>query len=851
MVTGLLAVPLVLMAPEEQASQEPGGPVFDLQKKVNDRFRPRIHITSVIIEDRERDILRQEPLWELYLNEEALRRSELGPLLYNGYDPDNERQIFGVFTIADAVQGVLRLDPSVRATLETATDGQVKQAIHRILESPTGEPMRDFLSKDASFELRLVDGREIKYWRAEALSAFVASDNQKLGGGPLTISPAGDEVTLGKERFNRRVQEILRGDQSSFRLWGIAIDINLESEEQGRTAVPFIAATVVLVLAVVGLTLRSVRVVGLTFLALIMLLVWLRGGSNLLGLKSSLTLDLIVPIAMISLGVDFVIHAVARYQEERRRVHQPSLALVSGFAGVLGALTLAMLSDGVAFLANATSGIETVIGFGIAAGVAVFASYIIMGMFLPLVIMRLDQRRERIATAAGDASSNPGAPAGSRPNPSSRYGLLARDIVRGLVVLFARHRWAVLPAVALLTVAATYLAFQLEPEMDVKEFFDADSDFVVSLDKLDQHTIPALSGEPAVLYIEGDLTALEPLAGIQALLDRLGDNEAVGQTEDGEVSLYLRTVLTLLSRITTNEYASSRVLAGTGVAITDADGDRIPDTPAQVRAAYDYMVAAGIPLDADTLVYDSDQVRETLFHNPATDQDQGTIIVLGILGTRQQARVGVAREALERDLAPLRELPTVSFAGLTGSPFTRESMLQATTRAMSTSLPLAVVACFVILVIWMRSFAFALVTIIPVGLVVSWLYAFMYLAGFHLNFVTATVAAVSIGVGIDYSIHMTQRFREEWRRDPDPVAALRAAAGGTGVALAGSAASSVAGFAVMSFAPMPMFSTYGIITATMILMAAGAALLVLPSLLLVVGRRKTSTGRLRPGRCQP
>lgn len=851
MVTGLLAVPLVLMAPEEQASQEPGGPVFDLQKKVNDRFRPRIHITSVIVEDRERDILRQEPLWELYLNEEALRRSELGPLLYNGYDPDNERQIFGVFTIADAVQGVLRLDPSVRATLETATDGQVKQAIHRILESPTGEPMRDSLSKDASFELRLVDGREIKYWRAEALSAFVASDNQKLGGGPLTISPAGDEVTLGKERFNRRVQEILRGDQSSFRLWGIAIDINLESEEQGRTAVPFIAATVVLVLAVVGLTLRSVRVVGLTFLALIMLLVWLRGGSNLLGLKSSLTLDLIVPIAMISLGVDFVIHAVARYQEERRRVHQPSLALVSGFAGVLGALTLAMLSDGVAFLANATSGIETVIGFGIAAGVAVFASYIIMGMFLPLVIMRLDQRRERIATAAGDASSNPGAPAGSRPNPSSRYGLLARDIVRGLVVLFARHRWAVLPAVALLTVAATYLAFQLEPEMDVKEFFDADSDFVVSLDKLDQHTIPALSGEPAVLYIEGDLTALEPLAGIQALLDRLGDNEAVGQTEDGEVSLYLRTVLTLLSRITTNEYASSRVLAGTGVAITDADGDRIPDTPAQVRAAYDYMVAAGVPLDADTLVYDSDQVRETLFHNPATNQDQGTIIVLGILGTRQQARVGVAREALERDLAPLRELPTVSFAGLTGSPFTRESMLQATTRAMSTSLPLAVVACFVILVIWMRSFAFALVTIIPVGLVVSWLYAFMYLAGFHLNFVTATVAAVSIGVGIDYSIHMTQRFREEWRRDPDPVAALRAAAGGTGVALAGSAASSVAGFAVMSFAPMPMFSTYGIITATMILMAAGAALLVLPSLLLVVGRRKTSTGRLRPGRCQP
>ena len=57
----------------------------------------------------------------------------------------------------------------------------------------------------------------------------------------------------------------------------------------------------------------------------------------------------------------------------------------------------------------------------------------------------------------------------------------------------------------------------------------------------------------------------------------------------------------------------------------------------------------------------------------------------------------------------------------------------------------------------MRSVRFAVVTIVPIGLVVAWLYALMYLAGFALNWVTATIAAVSIGIGIDYSIHMTQR----------------------------------------------------------------------------------------------
>ena len=65
---------------------------------------------------------------------------------------------------------------------------------------------------------------------------------------------------------------------------------------------------------------------------------------------------------------------------------------------------------------------------------------------------------------------------------------------------------------------------------------------------------------------------------------------------------------------------------------------------------------------------------------------------------------------------------------------------------------------------------------------------------------------------------------------------MRAAASGTGVALAGSAASSVIGFAVMAFAPMPLFSAYGVITAAMIFMAAVAALVVLPSLLLLTHR---------------
>ena len=833
--TVLFALPIVFMAPPGPASQDPGGPVFDLLETVNQRFPPRIHVTTFIVEDPQGDILRQQPLWELYQNERKLRASDLGSLLYSGYDADRERQILGIYTIADAVQNLFLLDPSTATSLKTATDDQVKAAISRILDSPTGRPLRGSLSKDASFQTKIVDGQEINSWSSAAFSAFVASDNEMLGGGPLTISLTGDDVTLGKERFNRRVREILQTEQSSYQLWGVALDVNLVSQEQGKTAIPFIAATVVLVLVVVGVTLRSLGIAGLAFLGLLMLFVWLKGLTILVGLGSSLILDLIVPIAMISLGVDFLIHAVARYREETRRVAEPSLALRAGFTGVIGALTLAMLSDGIAFLANLTSGIETVIGFGIGAGIAVLSSYVIMGMFLPLVIMRLDQRRlessPQHGRAFGDAQEPVSAGSTSAPPPG-----LASAAIAGAVLEMARHRWAVLPIAAVLTAAATLLAFQLEPNLDVKDFFDSESDLVIGLDKLDQHTAAALSGEPAVIYIRGDLTTPESLAAIRDLLDRLSENSRLGQAEDGQVSLYARTLFQLLSRVTENPYARSQVLAKSRVDITDENGDQIPDSPGQVQAAFDYMVRHGVPLNESTMVYDSIQVRETLHYDPSQSGEQEIILVVGVLGSRQQANIGSARQALEQDLDPMRQVPSISFVGLTGSPFTREATLQATTRALNVSLPVAVAACLILLAFWMRSVTLAVVTIIPIGLVVSWLYAFMYVAGYSLNFVTATIAAVSIGVGIDYSIHMTQRFREELGRGQGAEEALRAAASGTGVALAGSAGSSVIGFAVMAFAPMPLFSAYGVITAAMIFMAAAAALFVLPSLLLLTHR---------------
>ena len=247
-------------------------------------------------------------------------------------------------------------------------------------------------------------------------------------------------------------------------------------------------------------------------------------------------------------------------------------------------------------------------------------------------------------------------------------------------------------------------------------------------------------------------------------------------------------------------------------------------------------------MDENTLVYDVGQVREGLFHDTTGGQENVTVLTVGIPGTREQTVVKAAREALTEDLEILRQNRLITRVGVTGSPFVREGQLDATTNSLQTSLPIAAAAALVLLLLTMRSLRYAVVTIIPIGLVVVWLYALMYLIGFSLNFVTATIGAISIGVGIDYSIHMTERFREELRRTTTRMQALRQAANGTGIALIASAVSSIVGFPILGFAPMPMFSSFGFLTAIMIFMALTASLVVLPSLLLLVTPEKAAQG---------
>jgi hypothetical protein len=109
----------------------------------------------------------------------------------------------------------------------------------------------------------------------------------------------------------------------------------------------------------------------------------------------------------------------------------------------------------------------------------------------------------------------------------------------------------------------------------------------------------------------------------------------------------------------------------------------------------------------------------------------------------------------------------------------------------------------------------------------------MYLLSIPFNVVTGTITSLTIGLGVAYTIHLSERYTFELDRHDSVAEAMDTSTVGTGGALLGSAATTAGGFGVLVFSILPALQQFGIITAITIIYACFGAVFILPSLLVV------------------
>ena len=139
-----------------------------------------------------------------------------------------------------------------------------------------------------------------------------------------------------------------------------------------------------------------------------------------------------------------------------------------------------------------------------------------------------------------------------------------------------------------------------------------------------------------------------------------------------------------------------------------------------------------------------------------------------------------------------------------------------------------------------RNVRLTLVGLIPLGLGITMNFGVMGFLGIPLNAATALVAAISIGMGIDYSVHFINQFRASIRDRGDVEAAIAETYEGTGRAILSNVASVSVGFMVLLFSRFPIIQQCGGLIAFTVFITGVGAIIMIPAAFRITGYGKQS-----------
>jgi predicted RND superfamily exporter protein len=161
------------------------------------------------------------------------------------------------------------------------------------------------------------------------------------------------------------------------------------------------------------------------------------------------------------------------------------------------------------------------------------------------------------------------------------------------------------------------------------------------------------------------------------------------------------------------------------------------------------------------------------------------------------------------------------------------NMLQSLFSSQILTLGIVVLALLGMFMILFRSWQVAAIAIAPNLLSIGAVLGFMGWANIPLDMMTITIAAISVGIAVDDTIHYIHRFRREFELDHSYVQTLHRCHGSIGHAMYYTSVTIIIGFSILVLSNFIPSIYFGLLTGLAMLIALIAALTLLPQLLLV------------------
>ncbi|MFC7142051.1 RND family transporter [Halosimplex aquaticum] len=564
------------------------------------------------------------------------------------------------------------------------------------------------------------------------------------------------------------------------------------------------------ILAVLAFSYRDLVDVIVGFAGVVLSVLWMFGILGWMGIPAGMTM-IIGPVLVVGLSVDYGLHVFMRYREERGEAEGIREPMFRGLSSVAVALGLVTVTAAVGFMSNATNEFTVIRQLAIGITLGVVSTFVISLTLVPALKVTVDGLLERVGFDR-------------RKRALGKTRLLEPFLSSG--ARLAKRAAPVVIVLALVAGSAGAVAWTDLDRQSVQQTNEPIAEWKQDLPGplgwdtheyeeqnryVDEHYRAATEGDRrrSQVLLEGEVTSPDALAAVQAVHDSAAEQDAVFQ-RDGSVPVV--SPLSVMQSVAAADEEFAQVYRD-----ADTDGDGVPDR--NVAGVYDALYGAA-PDQASRVIERTDgQYRSLRVIVPISDAATYTA-----QGDAMQAVAG----SVDAD--------GVSAIAV-GAGTLNEAELSQTADSILTTLVIALAAVGVLLTVIYRlatgSASLGAVTALPITLVLALVVGGMHLLDVPLTFLTALLLSLVVGLGIDYNIHVSDRFAQELERGQTVTGALRTAVTGTGGALLGSTLTSVGAFSALLLHPHPQIQSFGTLVVLALSLSFVVAVFVLPSLLLV------------------
>ena len=499
---------------------------------------------------------------------------------------------------------------------------------------------------------------------------------------------------------------------------------------------------------------------------------------------------------LLIICMSMTIHLVVRFRELQGKQPEatPRELVAQTVHFMFIPILYAALTTMVAFVSLLISGIRPVIDFGhmMTAGIAM--AFGVIFLLFPAVVALLPR-------AHGEE----------------------RDFTRGVTLAFARlterHRKPILGIAAVLAVVSAFGAARLDVENRFIDYFDTDTEIFQGMLEIDQH----LGGTtPLDIILEADPEALVEDEEFEE--DFYGD---LGDEAEGSSPGYWFNPLRLGELRQLHEWLDAQPEIG-----------KVLSLDTMIRMAE--SINDGEPLDdlkisllREGLSRLPEDMQEVLLRPFLSEDGNRLRVLLRVIDSDVNLRRAELIERVDRFLGEEMAYDESRYRQ-SGLLVLYNNVLQSLFASQIQTIGFVFLSILAMFLVLFRSLRLALIAILPNMLPALLVLGTMGWLGIPLDLMTITIAAISVGIAVDNTIHYIIRFRREFPEDRDYRATMWRCHGSIGRAMYYTSLTIVVGFSILMLSNFVPTFYFGLFTGLAMLTALVASLALLPALLLTL-----------------